>query len=132
MRTHTIINTITGETFIEPMPYSIEELKAVIADMRWQREVGGCEIFPGVVFPTDRDARANLGLELVRAEKVGDSYGKVFVIRGTRVPVNLESLRYVDAAVEKHVSEAFKWESDIIERIEAGESPDKIAEEIGI
>lgn len=110
--------------------HTAESLKAFIAEIRWQRETGGVEVMPGVVFPTARDARANLAIELDRAKQIGNGYSKTFVIKGTRVPVTLDSLRAVCAAVWAHVDAAFEWEAQLLSRIEAGESLDVIAAEV--
>lgn len=110
--------------------HTAESLKALIAEIRWQLETGGVEVMPGVVFPTARDARANLAIELDRAKQIGNGYSKTFVIKGTRVPVTLDSLRAVCAAVWAHVDAAFDWEAQLLSRIEAGESLDAIAAEV--
>lgn len=130
MRTHTNVNTTTGEVTETPMPYTVEELKALIAEKRWQRETGGCEVLPGVVFPTTRDVRVDLSAELSDAEAIGENYSNTYVIGDLRIPVTLEMLRSVNAAVREHVRSVFSWQAGLLSRIEAGEDIQQIAEEV--
>ncbi len=106
------------------------DLKASIADKRWRREVCGCEVMPGVLFPTTRDVRADLSAELKDAEAIGPSYSNVYVIGDIRVPVTLETLQAVNAAVRNHVREAFAWQASMLARIESGEDLQTIAADV--
>jgi len=130
MRTHINVNTLTGEVTVSPLPFTVDELKALIAEKRWQRETGGVEVMPDVIFPTTRDVRADLSAELADAELIGPGYANTYVIGDLRIPVTLETLRTVNAAVRTHVREAFAWQAALLDRIESGEDLQQIATEV--
>lgn len=123
--------TRSGSTLtLDLLQHTAASLKARIAEIRWQRETGGVEVMPGIVFPTTRDVVTRPAIELQRAEAIGSGYSKEFVIKSQVITINLSQLRAVVAAIDAHIAACFAWEAALIKRIDAGENLDTIAAEL--
>lgn len=98
---------------------------AILADHRWQREMGGTQGPGGMALRTDERTRLAItsGLSALSLEPKGTSVPWKMG-NGRFVTLNLAALRAIQRAVSTHVQRCFTAEQVVADRIAAGEALD--------
>ena len=112
-----------------PAP-TLEELKAAkraeIAAARYAAETGGCTV-DGVTIATDRGSQALLTAAVVTARLDPEFKTRWKCADGRFVMLDAMQLRAIGDAVTAHVEACFAREAELIELIDAAQTPDELA-----
>lgn len=103
---------------IDIPPPTSEELKALAATLRWQREAGGVTV-QGAVIDTSRESQALINGAFNLAKDDPDTIIRFKAAAGF-VTLDAATMIAIGRAVAHHVQACFAQEGDVVDAIEAG------------
>ena len=113
----------------KPPEPTLDELKAQkkveIAAARYAAETGGCTV-DGVTIATDRGSQALLTAAVVMARMDPEFKTQWKCADGHFVDLNAMQLRAIGDAVIAHVEACFAREAELVELIDAAETPEEL------
>ena len=100
--------------------------KAEIASARYAAETGGCTV-DGVTIATDRGSQALLTAAVVSARLDVEFKTRWKCADGRFVTLDAMQLRAISDAVTAHVEACFTREAELVEQIDAAQTPEDLA-----
>lgn len=104
------------------------DLKAKVADLRWQAETGGMKV-NGVLIQTDRESRGNLTGAALRADRAlrnGTAYEVRWKAADGWAVFDASTILAVAEAAEAHVNACFVREAEIVAQVDAAVTIDDL------